>query len=589
MALLLTTAVLCGLSQAFAQSPDSVLMHALRFAESQLRRTVTELGDSIYFPRSTLADGSWKTTRARDWTSGFFPGSLWYMYEHTDDPFFENAAGRWTEGLREIQNYGGTHDVGFISFNSYGHGYRLRRSAGYKNVILQTAHTLTTRFNPTVGCIKSWDNRTWAYPVIIDNMMNLELLFWAADHGATSGMRDIAVRHAERTMQNHFRDDGSTYHVLGYDTLSGSVIARNTHQGYADESVWARGQAWAMYGFTMTYRFTRDARFLQTAERAADYFINHLPPDHIPYWDFLAPGIPDEPRDVSAAAIAASALCELSDYASEQSKRLNYLKTAENILRTLSSPAYLAEGTNSRGILLHAVGNKPAGAEVDVSLIYADYYFVEALLRFLSLRLSPSSLQGVTEWELGTLDPSAMRGFAKTGDPRPIDSPFGKAVLFDGTGDGLFVESNPLQHLPSFTVEVTFRPDSNGLPAQRFLHMGEMSGDRIMLETRLTNDHHWYLDAHVRSGDSATTLIDERLRHPAGSWYHVALVVADGKVDTYVNGRHELQGNIRFVPFHGGKTSIGVRRNKAYWFKGSICKIRVTAAGLAPSEFMIQK
>jgi uncharacterized protein YyaL (SSP411 family) len=182
-------------------------------------------------------------------------------------------------------------------------------------------------------------------------------------------------------MKNHFRADGSTYHVIGYDTTNGSVKVRNTHQGYADESVWARGQAWAVYGYTMTYRFTHDERFLKTAQRAADYFIGHLPADYVPYWDFMAPGIPNEPRDVSAAAIAASALFELSGYAGEKSQQATYRETAKNILRSLCSAPYLAEGTNSHAVLNHAVGSKPAKSEVDVSIIYADYYFVEAMLR----------------------------------------------------------------------------------------------------------------------------------------------------------------------------------------------------------------
>jgi unsaturated chondroitin disaccharide hydrolase len=217
-------------------------------------------------------------------------------------------------------------------------------------------------------------------------MMNLELLFWSAEHGGPKRLRDIAVKHAEMTMRNHFRPDGGTYHVLGYDTTSGAVIARNTHQGYADESVWARGQAWAIYGFTMTYRFTKDGRFLKTAQRAADYFINHLPPDYVPYWDFMAPAIPNEPRDVSAAAITSSALFELSTYSGTESQQATYLDAARKMLRSLCSAPYLAEGTISHGILNHAVGSKPANSEVDVSLIYADYYFIEALLGYLRLK-----------------------------------------------------------------------------------------------------------------------------------------------------------------------------------------------------------
>ncbi|MCX6132840.1 MAG: alginate lyase family protein [Ignavibacteriales bacterium] len=368
------------------QKLDVLVSQALQFSAEQLRRSVGVIQDSTKFARCTLPDGSWKTVAARDWTSGFFPGSLWYLNEYSKDPFFKNAAEKWTAGMAHEQFDTGTHDVGFKIFCSYGNGYRLYPSDEYKKIILQAAQTLSTRFNATVGCIKSWDNRKWEYPVIIDNMMNLELLFWSAENGGSKQLRDIAIKHAETTMKNHFRPDGSTYHVLGYDTTNGSVVARNTHQGYADESAWARGQAWAIYGYTMTYRFTHDKRFLQTAQRAADYFISHLPADNVAYWDFLAPEIPNEPRDVSAAAITSSALFELSNYVENPSTRTHYLETAEKILRSLCSAPYLAEGTNSHAILNHAVGSKPAKSEVDVSIIYGDYYFIEAMLRYLHRR-----------------------------------------------------------------------------------------------------------------------------------------------------------------------------------------------------------
>ncbi|HEX9614975.1 MAG TPA: glycoside hydrolase family 88 protein [Bacteroidota bacterium] len=368
---------------ASAQDLDSAVHHALQYADRQLRNSVAELGDSVRIPRSTLPDGSWQTLPPRAWTSGFFPGCLWYMYEHTKDPFYESAAMRWTETLKEIQLYGGSHDVGFIVFNSYGNGHRLKPSDDYKSVILQTARTLTTRFNRTVGCLRSWDHGKWQYPVIIDNMMNLELLFWSAENGGDSSLESIAVTHATNTMNKHFRSDGGTYHVLDYDTTNGEILARKTHQGYADESAWSRGQAWAIYGFTMAYRFTMDERFLKTAERAADYFISRLPEDHVPYWDFQAPNIPNEERDASAGAIASSALFELSRYGEDADRRQRYREAAENILGSLCSSSYLAEGTPSRGILLHAVGSRPANSEVDISIVYADYYFIEAMLRYL--------------------------------------------------------------------------------------------------------------------------------------------------------------------------------------------------------------
>ena len=367
------------------QDLKKLVSHALEFSQKQLKQSVVEIKDTTRFARSTQPDGSWKVTPSREWTSGFFPGALWYMFEYTKDPLFKATAEKWTAGMVNEQFDKGTHDLGFKIFCSYGTGYRLAPTDDYMKVIQQTAQTLILRFNPTVGCIKSWDNRKWAYPVIVDNMMNLELLFWAAEHGGSSQLRDIAIKHAETTMKNHFRADGSTYHVLSYDTTNGSVLVRNTHQGYADESAWARGQAWAIYGFTMTYRFTKDPRFLETAQRAADYFLQRLPADHVPYWDFQAPEIPNEPRDVSAAAITASALFELSGYVKTAKEKEEYLKRAENILASLCVAPYLAEGTPSRAILNHAVGSKPAKSEVDVSIIYADYYFIEAMLRYLTL------------------------------------------------------------------------------------------------------------------------------------------------------------------------------------------------------------
>jgi unsaturated chondroitin disaccharide hydrolase len=363
---------------------DIRVAETFKLAEARFRQTVESFGDSVRYVKATLPDGSWKVIKPREWTSGFLPGALWYIHQYTRDPFFADAADRYTRGLEGVQTYGGTHDLGFIMFCSYGNGYLQKSNDNYKSVLLQTAKTLVTRYNPKVGCIKSWDNPRWMYPVIVDNMMNLELLFWAAQNGGPKAYYDIAVSHAERTMKNHIRADGSTFHVVSYDTTTGGVIVKNTHQGYADSSAWSRGQAWGIYGFTMTYRFTRDGRFLETAQRLADYFIAHLPEDKVPYWDFLAPNIPNEPRDASAAAIAASGLLELSTYgdAAAQNK---YRQAAFEILSSLTRPPYLAEDVKLAGILNHSITSKPANSEVDVDLIYGDYYLLEALLRSLAL------------------------------------------------------------------------------------------------------------------------------------------------------------------------------------------------------------
>jgi unsaturated chondroitin disaccharide hydrolase len=348
----------------------------------KVAQTVREMsGDSIMYPRSIPIDGKWRTIPIEDWTSGFFPGILWNVSELTGDTSLRASAVRWTEGLTPLQYYAGTHDLGFMVYSSFGNGFHFTKDESYKEVMIQAARTLSTRYRPVVGCIKSWDNRIWPYPVIIDNMMNLELLFWASKNGGTRQMYDIAFSHAERTMQNHFRSDWSTYHVLSYDTTDGHVIWKGTVQGYSDSSCWSRGQAWAIYGFTMSYRFTRDKRFLTTAQHAADYFIERLPDDNIPYWDFQAPGIPDEPRDVSAAAIAASAMFELSGFVQDAGQRTKYYTAAVSILDALMRKPYFAEGSKESSILQYGVGNKPAGREVGTSLIYGDYYFIEAIMR----------------------------------------------------------------------------------------------------------------------------------------------------------------------------------------------------------------
>ncbi|UCH10258.1 MAG: glycoside hydrolase family 88 protein [Fidelibacterota bacterium] len=375
-----------------AQNLDSLVSRSLEFAAQQLQATVVAVGDSTEYPRSTLEDGSWSVKSSSSWTSGFFPGCLWYMFQWTGDSLWYRWARRWTAGLRDEQYDTGTHDVGFKVFCSYGNGYRLTRESGYDEVILRAAQSLATRYNSTVGCTRSWNNRT--FPVIIDNMMNLELLLWASKNGGEASWYDMAVSHALRTMEDHVRMDGSTYQIVDYNPTTGDIIQKETAQGYSVESTWARGQSWGLYGFTMAYRETGDDRFLETAQGLADYVVHNLPDDYVPYWDYQAPDLPNEEKDASAAAIAASALLELSTLATGEQDQLAYRAAAENILASLCSPAYLAEGTNSHGILLHGVGNHNKDTEVDVSLIYANYYFIEALLRYSGVIQPKLALRG---------------------------------------------------------------------------------------------------------------------------------------------------------------------------------------------------
>jgi rhamnogalacturonyl hydrolase YesR len=331
-------------------------------------------------PRNLSATGDLVLVASKDWCSGFFPGELWYIYNYTNDKKWLELAKTYTTPIEQEKTNGGTHDMGFKVYCSVGNAYRLTKDAHYKDVIMQAAKTLSTRFNPKVGCIKSWDNRQWPFPVIIDNMMNLELLFEATKLSGDSSFYKIAVSHANTTMKNHFRADYSSYHVVSYDPETGAVLKRVTHQGYADESAWARGQGWALYGFTMCYRETKNKAYLQQAENVAKFILNNpnLPADLVPYWDFNAPGIPNEPRDASAAAVMASALYELSTYSAHGKL---YRSKADAIVKSLTDKYTAADGTSKGFILLHSTGSRPSNSEVDVPLSYADYYYLEALLR----------------------------------------------------------------------------------------------------------------------------------------------------------------------------------------------------------------
>lgn len=336
-------------------------------------RTVDDKGQIVYVPFD-------------DWTSGFFPGSMWYMYQLTGDKKWQTLGQKYTEALDSVQYLTWHHDVGFMVGCSYLNGMR---TAGldYTPVIIQTARSLATRFRPEAGIIQSWDSdkgwqaqRGWKCPVIIDNMMNLELLFEATKLSGDSTYYNIAVSHADKTLKNHFRANNSCYHVVDYDPETGEVRSQQTAQGYAHESSWARGQAWAFYGYTMCYRYTHNPLYLDQALKIYNFIFTNknLPADLIPYWDFDALNIPNEPRDVSAATVTASALYELYTYLSDA----KYKETADKIVENLSNSSYRAAvGTNGNFILMHSVGSIPHNAEIDAPLNYADYYFLEALIR----------------------------------------------------------------------------------------------------------------------------------------------------------------------------------------------------------------
>lgn len=357
---------------------------ALSAAEIQLddfRKTYTDptkIPRSFEHNKTSLVDPS-------NWTSGFIAGNFWYMYEFTKDESWKNTALRWTAELEDQKNNTGTHDLGFMMYNSFGNGLRLANIPNYESILVKTADSLLSRYSATVGATRSWDMEGWSFPVIIDNMMNLELLYFASQATNNSKYADAATTHAETTMKNHFREDYSSYHVVDYDPKNGEVLHKQTHQGIADDSAWARGQAWGLYGYAMVYRFTQDKKFLTLAQNIADFYLNHpnLPKDKVPYFDFDVPGYPDieNYRDSSAASVAASGLLELASYVSEP-QASTYKSAALAMLASLASAEYSAKkDENGHFLLKHGTGRWQANHEVDAAINYGDYYYLEALNR----------------------------------------------------------------------------------------------------------------------------------------------------------------------------------------------------------------
>lgn len=355
-------------------------------ANNQTHLLLKEAVQANQLPR-TVENGEIKYSNPNfDWCEGFFPGLCWYLYEN------DTTNVQWKEGAEKLQATFQDHrflpyyhDLGFVFWCSYGNGYRLTGNEAYKQILIDAGNTLISRYSPNVGCIKSWDTdkgwqskRGWQYPVIIDNMMNLELLFELTRMTGDSTYHKIAEQHALHTMKNHFREDMSCYHVIDYDSITGEIRNKHTAQGFAHESSWARGQAWAVYGFTMSYRYTQRPEFLAQAEKIAAFLINNqaIPQDRVPYWDYNAPDIPKAPRDASAAAITASALIELSAYTKQ-----NVMDEAMKIMNSLASEYQAKQGENNFYILEHSVGSVPHRSEIDAPIIYADYYYVEALVR----------------------------------------------------------------------------------------------------------------------------------------------------------------------------------------------------------------
>ena len=388
MSVFVLALVSCGTGE---KKENNFIRENIDFAVDQIGREikVIEASDKFLNPVTLKQNGSVYYCGYADWRSGFFPGSVWYLYELTGDESYRPLAHKYSKAIEEAKNLTWHHDVGFMVYCSFGNGLRLTGDPEYKEIIIQAAKSLSTRFRQVAGILQSWDvergwqsERGWECPVIIDNMMNLELLFEATKLSGDPSFREIAISHADRTLIEQFRPDGSCYHVIDYSMEDGSVRNRHTAQGYAHESTWSRGQAWAVYGYTLCYRETGDRKYIDMALKAFDFMRNHkdMPEDLIPYWDMDAPDIPNAYRDASAAAVIASALYEISTMDVDNPQQ--YKEYADRMMQSLASPAYRAvSGTNGHFLLMHSVGSIPHNNEIDVPLNYADYYFLEALKR----------------------------------------------------------------------------------------------------------------------------------------------------------------------------------------------------------------
>jgi unsaturated chondroitin disaccharide hydrolase len=356
-----------------------------KFADEQYKVLAKNVPANV-MPKTYIAKSNTvETSDTQWWCSGFYPGSLLYIYEYTKDTEILKEAEKRLTILEKEKHYKGNHDLGFMMFCSFGNAYRITKNPIYKPTIDTAAASLITRYHPAAKVIQSWESsKRWKGPVIIDNMMNLELLAWVTDHGGDPKYKEIAMNHADVSMKNHFRPDYSSYHVVDYDMNTGKVLKKGTAQGASDESAWSRGQGWALYGYTMMYRFTKKQRYLDLAKHIAKFILENpnMPADGIPYWDFNAPDIPNTYRDASAAAVIADGLLELGQYVTKE-EQVIYVTEAEKMITSLSSDAYRSKlGQNGGFLLMHSIGALPLKSEIDVPLTYADYYFLEALTRY---------------------------------------------------------------------------------------------------------------------------------------------------------------------------------------------------------------
>jgi unsaturated chondroitin disaccharide hydrolase len=364
---------------------DRLVRDDVAYAGNRVSATESSVPASAY-PQETDASGAWKTTLPAIWTSGFQAGLDWELYQATGSPYWRALAQTRQAGVESQDVNTSDHDIGFKIFDSFGNGLRLTGDPSSKSVLLTAADHLATLYDPDVGCLLSWGDPKTDFKVVIDSVMNLELLLWASKHGRSTTLRDIALSHARHLQTDHVRADGSTFHAVWYNPTTGAILKQGTIQGNRDASTWSRGQAWAVHGFTMMYRETGDASFLATARSTADWWLAHVPHDMVPYWDFDFTDGSSEPRDSSAAAIAASGLLELARLDPDSARASRYQAGAVATLTSLSSSAYRSDGTGSQAILLHGTRYKnDHPGDFDTGLIFGDYYFMEALLRLRSL------------------------------------------------------------------------------------------------------------------------------------------------------------------------------------------------------------
>ncbi|KAA5825178.1 glucuronyl hydrolase [Algibacter amylolyticus] len=398
LVLVLFLMLACNSTKKEVSTTDSAVFNSdkvLQQNATKMKEVAASLTNFDSFPRNVKNNKTdWDFVGVTDWCSGFWPGALWYAYEASGDEQIKVQAEKFTAPLKTIAyTPADNHDIGFMVYCSYGNGYRLTGNEEYKEILLAAADTLATLYNPTVGTILSWPSQKhkFKYNTIIDNMMNLELLFWAAKNGGDQKLYDLAKSHAEKTMQHIVRKDDAVYHVGSFDEETGEFLRGYTHQGYATESMWARGQGWGVYGFAVAYRETGDKAFLDTAIRLADHYMDRLPEDKIPFWDFDDPKIPNAPRDASAAAVVACGMYELAGLVKDEALKKKYIDAATSYVEALSSKEYLSGDVN-QALLLHSTGHYPKNSEIDVPIVYADYYYMEALVRLNKLNKTNSAV-----------------------------------------------------------------------------------------------------------------------------------------------------------------------------------------------------